>query len=187
MMILLRISSAAGAMVLLTGITIDLHHRKRQFLDIESGADMVPVCLLIQTLGLFYTGHFELNLHDGVHTFGHFVGVAGIMIGSSGIGFVLEWDILSKTLVGLEVTAGITYAVYSASCVKKSDDIRVVTRTSKICIAIELVMFVITISIAVLCLYASGENEGNLYASPFLDYQTVGDCCVEQEKKSLNF
>eukprot|EP00957_Ditylum_brightwellii_P030109 2279020-Ditylum_brightwellii.AAC.1 len=135
MMIALRVMTATINMVLLLAIQADLHHRSATFFDIQSGADMVPVCLLITAIGFFLTGHFELNMIDTIHSLGHYLGVLGIFIGS---------------------------------VAKKSNDIRIVTRNSKWCIGIELLMFQVTNTILVLTVYASGKNEGNIWAPPFL-------------------
>ena len=53
-------------------------------------------------IGFFLTGHFELDMMDGFHAKGHFTGVVGIFVGSLGLGFSLQWNMLSNSLIALE-------------------------------------------------------------------------------------
>jgi len=168
MMVALRVMSSITCVLTFMAIQDDLHHRNTNFFSIKSSEDMVPICLYIAAMGKFMTGHFELNLMDGVHTAGHYTGVMGITLGTLGVGFCLKWNWLSILLLTAYFGLLIIWSVYSAMCPKKSDDMRVVNRTSKICIGIELAMFnVYSIILAVTC-YASGRNEGNFFVSPFL-------------------
>lgn len=168
MMVALRTMSSVTSVLTFIAIQGDLHHRKTNFFSIQSGDDMVPICLYIAAMGKFMTGHFELNLMDKIHIMGHYIGVMGISLGTLGVGFCLKWSWLSIFLLSSYFGLAIIWSTYCAMCPKKSDDIRVVTRTSKICIGIELAMFnVYSIILAVTC-YASGKNEGNAFASPFI-------------------
>jgi len=168
MMVALRVMSSITCVLTFMAIQDDLHHRNTNFFSIKSSEDMVPICLYIAAMGKFMTGHFELNLMDGVHSTGHYTGVMGISLGTLGVGFCLQWNWLSIFLLASYFGLAIIWSTYCAMCPKKSDDIRVVTRTSKICIGIELAMFnVYSIILAVTC-YASGKNEGNVFVSPFL-------------------
>eukprot|EP00536_Pseudo-nitzschia_multiseries_P009742 jgi/Psemu1/24161/gm1.24161_g len=170
MMVSLRVMTATINMLVLVAIQLDLHHRKSTIWSIGEGnsRDMVPVCLLVLAIGFFATGHFELNMVDGLHTTGHYLGVTGIFLGSFCIGFALEWNLLSVFLLALEFGTCIYWSQYTARVVKKSDDLTIVTRNSKMCIGIELVMFYVTNTILVLTVYSLGPNEGNIWASPFL-------------------
>ena len=168
MMLALRVMTAITCVLTFKAIQDDLHHRNTRFFSIQSGDDMVPICLYVAAMGKFMTGHFELNLMDSLHTTGHYIGVMGISVGTLGIGFCLRWSWLSILLLVAYFGLAIIWSTYCGQCTKKSNDIRVVTRTSKICIGIELAMFnVYNIILAVTC-YASGKNEGNPFASPFL-------------------
>mmetsp|Transcript_5368 Transcript_5368/g.6565 ORF Transcript_5368/g.6565 Transcript_5368/m.6565 type:complete len:130 (-) Transcript_5368:4-393(-) len=129
---------------------------------------MVPIFLYVAAMGQFMTGHFELNLMDGVHSTGHYIGVMGISLGTLGVGFCLQWNWLAVGLLTAYYGLLVIWTYYCAVCPKKSNDMRIVTRASKICIGIELVMFnVYAVILAVTC-YASGQNEGNVFTSPFI-------------------
>ena len=167
MMVVLRIMTAIQEMILLLAIQQDLHHRDTYLFNIQSGNDMVPIFMLIMTIGQFLTGHFELNKMDSFHESGHYMGVFGIFLGSLMIGFVLHWNMISLILIALQFGTVFYWITYLAKCEMKSKDIRVVTRNSKMCIGIELVIFYITNIILVITVYSSGENEGNMFASPF--------------------
>jgi len=167
MMVSLRTMTATINMLLLVAIQLDLHHRNTVLGSLRSGADMVPVCLLVLALGFFCTGHFELNMMDGFHTAGHFLGVAGIFLGSLAIGFALRWTMLSIVLLSLEFGLCVYWVHYTARCPKKSNDLREVTRISKMCIGIELSIFYVTNAILVTTVYSLGPNEGKIWVSPF--------------------
>jgi len=168
MMIALRVMSSITCVLTFVAIQNDLHHRNTTFFNIQSGDDMVPICLYIAAMGKFLTGHFELNTMDKTHTTFHFVGVAGISLGTLAVGFCLKWNWLSIMLLTAYFGLAIIWTIYCAVCPKKSPDIRVVTRTSKMCIGIELLMFNVYNIILVVTCYASGANEGNVFVSPFL-------------------
>lgn len=174
MMVALRVMSSVTAVLTFMAIQNDLHHRKSTFLSFSSREDMVPIFLYLAAMGKFMTGHFELNLMDGVHTIGHYIGVMGISIGTLSIGFCLNWNGLSIFLLSLYFGLALIWTSYCAKCPKKSDSIQVVTRTSKICIAIELAMFNVYAIILALTCYGSGANEGNVFASPFLHDNSDG-------------
>lgn len=165
MMLSLRVMTGCMNMLVLASIQQHLHFEGTTLFQLH---DPAPTFMLIQTIGFFLTGHFELNHMDSVHTLGHYLGVLGIMVGSCSVGFVFRWNIYSKMLVGLECGLCIFWSWYCAKVVKKSSDIAVVTRNSKLCIGIELVMFYVTNVMLTSTVYASGRNEGNLFASPFL-------------------
>merc|ERR1712003_176928 len=97
---------------------------------------------------------------------GHFLGVFGIFVGSLAIGFCLKWNTFSIFLIALQFGLLAIWVKVEATCVKKSDDVNVVTRNSKMCIGIELLMFYVTNAILVCTIYSCGANEGNLFASP---------------------
>lgn len=168
MMVALRIMTATMNILILFAIQVDLHHRNSVFLRVESGADMVPICLFIMACGFFCVGHFELNMMDKFHTMGHFLGVSGIFIGATSIGFLMKWNALSTILVALQFGLGFFWFAYIGKVKKRSDDLKVVTRNSKMCIGIELVMFYVTNVILVLVVYSLGPNEGNFMVTPFL-------------------
>lgn len=169
MMVALRTMSAITCVLTIMAVQNDLHYRKAQFFDFlafQSAQDMVPICLFISAMGKFMTGHFELNMLDPTHTKGHYMGVVGISTGTLGLGFCMKWNTLSKVMIGTYFGLAVIWSAYCAKCPKKSNDIRVVTRTSKICIGIELAMFNVYATILAMICYASGPNEGNLFASP---------------------
>ena len=168
MMVALRVMSALTCILNIVAIQNDLHYRGTVFLSIKSSDDMVPIFLFIAAIGQFLSGHFELNNVDKTHTIGHYLGVLGISIGCFGVGFALHWNFLSISLITAYYGICAVWVAYCAKCPKKSDDIRVVTRTSKMCVGIELVMFTVYNLILVTMVYASGPNEGNPFASPFL-------------------
>lgn len=167
MMVALRVMTATINMLILLAIQADLHYRNAVFGVIRSQADLVPIFLLILAVGFFLTGHFELNKIDMIHTNGHFLGVSLIFLGTLAIGFNLRWNLLSLTLICLEFGLCIYWTSYEAKCIKKSDDMALVTRNSKICIGLELFMFYVTNTILVITIYSSGANEGNIFASPW--------------------
>lgn len=171
MMVALRTMSATTCILTMIAVQNDLHHRKAQFLDFlafKSADDMVPLCLFIAAMGKFMTGHFELNMLDPAHTAGHYIGVVGISTGTLGVGFCLKWNALSIIMLTIYFGLAVIWSTYCATCPRKSDDISIVTRTSKICIGIELAMFNVYAAILAMMTYASGPNEGNLFASPLL-------------------
>lgn len=167
MMVALRVMTATISILVLVAVQADLHHRGAVFGSVQSQQDMVPICLVINAIGMFCVGHFELNMLDDFHTKGHFLGVGLIFVGSLAIGFCMRWNILSVVLIALEFGICTFWVSYEARCVKKSDDISVVTRNSKMCIGIELVMFYVTNAILTSTVYACGANEGNIFASPW--------------------
>jgi len=180
MMVALRLMSGINTILTVVAIQNDLHFRKAHFLDAfwdftsENESlfrhDMVPICLFSGAMGMFLTGHFELNLKCKSHTMGHYLGVLGISFATFGIGFLLNWSLFSKILIGLYWALAIIWTWYCEQCIKKSDDVKEVTRVTKWCIGIELAMFDVYSLILVLTTYASGENDGNIFASPLLKY-----------------
>lgn len=168
MMIALRIMTATINMLILVAIQLDLHHRNTVFLDVQSGEDMVPICMFISACSFFLVGHFELNMMDMFHMKLHFLGVSGIFVGTFAIGFLMKWNTLSIILIAIQFGLSFIWVVYCVKVQKKSNDIKVVTRNSKMCIGIELVMFYVTNVILVLTIYSCGPNQGNFMASPFL-------------------
>ena len=167
-MVALRVISSIAAVLTFCAIQNDLHYRGTVFLNIQSGEDMVPIFMFIAAIGKFLTGHFELNLMDQLHTMGHYIGVMGISAGTLMIGFCLKWNMLSKMLLGGYFGIFVIYMSYTIVCPKKSDDLKVVTKTSKICLALELAMFNVYNVILVITYYASGQNQGNFFTSPWL-------------------
>lgn len=167
MMVGLRVMTATINMLVLVAIHSDLHYRGAKFGNVRSQEDMVPICLLVLAIGFFLTGHFELNKMDAFHTKGHFLGVFLIFVGSTAIGFCSKWSAISVILLAFQFGICIFWVNFEANCVKKSDDINVVTWNSKMCIGLELSMFYVTNTIAAFTVYASGANEGNLFASPW--------------------
>ena len=125
--------------------------------------------MFVMTIGFFLVGHFELNKMDWFHTKGHYIGLAGILSGSFGLGFVTKWS--SSFSIVLIVALFVVCAAW-VGCIltvkKTSDDIAAVTRRSKLCIGIELGMLQILSIILMFIVYGSGTNEGNIWASPFL-------------------
>ncbi len=171
LMVALRIMTAVISALIIVSIQADLHYRKTTFFNIETGKDFVPIGLFLMIVGFFCTGHFELNLMDNFHTTGHFFGVSNIFIGSLACGFTFDWNFMSICLVGAHFGLAVFWTAFTAVVKKKSNDIKEVTRLSKLCIGIELFLFQITNTILVMTVYASGANEGNLYASPFVNYE----------------
>lgn len=170
LMIALRLMTAVISALIMVAIQADLLHRRTTFFRIESGKDFVPIGLFCMIVGFFCTGHFELNLMDHVHTAGHFFGVSLIFIGSLACGFLFDWNLMSICLVVAHFGLAMYWSSYTARVKKKSNDIKEVTRISKMCIGIELFMFQVTNLILVLTVYASGANEGNIFASPFVNH-----------------
>ena len=168
MMGALRVMTSSINMLVLVAIQQDLHHRGSTLLNVKSREDLVPIFMLIQAVGFFMTGYFELNYVDETHSSGHYLGVLGILVGSLSLGFVLNWNLFSITMIALEFGLCILWTWYSESIEKRSDNMAVVTRRSKICIGLELVMFWVTNTCLWITVYASGKNEGNMWASPFL-------------------
>lgn len=105
---------------------------------------------------------------DDFHTQGHYLGVLGIFIGSLSFGFVLNWNAVSIVFLFLEFGFLVFWCWYTESVEKRSDDVAVVTRRSKMCIGMELVMFYFTNFMLIVTVYASGKNEGNFWVSPFV-------------------
>ena len=167
MNIALRVMTATINMLVLVAVQADLHHRGAVFGHVQSQEDMVPICLVVLAIGFFLTGHFELNKLDTFHTKSHFLGVSLIFIGSLCVGFCFKWSIFPIALITLEFCTCVCWMNYEATCAKRSDDINVVTRNSKICIGIELLMFYVTNFILVSTVYSCGANEGNLLVSPW--------------------
>lgn len=168
LMVALRIMTAVINSLIIVAIQADLHHRKTTFLNIQSGEDLVPVGLFLMIVGFFCVGHFELNLMDKFHTQGHFFGVYMLFLGSLSCGFVFHWNLYSIVLTVLHFGLAVYWTNLTESVPQKSDDIKEVTRISKLCIGVELFMFQVTNTMLVSTVYASGKNEGNLFASPFL-------------------
>lgn len=169
MMLSLRVMTACINMLVLVAIQQDLHHRGTTLFNFRGAAeDLRAIFMLIQVVGFFLTGHFELNNVDKTHSAGHYLGVLMIMIGSCSVGFVFEWNAFSKVMVSLEFGLCFFWTWYCESIEKKSDDVAVVTRKSKMCVGIELVMFYLTNAMLVTTVYASGKNEGNFWVSPFV-------------------
>lgn len=168
MMLSLRVMTSAIMMLVCVAIQQDLHHRGSTLLRLEGREDKVPVFMLVETIGFFLTGHFELNNVDDFHTKGHYLGVLGIFAGSLSLGFVLNWNAVSILLLSLEFALLVIWIWYTESVEKMSDDVAVVTRRSKICIGVELLIFYFTNFMLTVAVYASGKNEGNFWVSPFL-------------------
>lgn len=169
MMVALRVMTATLNMIVLVAIQQDLHHRNTYLFNIQSSEDMIPISMLVMTIGFFLTGHFELNLMDKTHALGHYLGVSCIFLGSTCVGFVLKWNTMSMILIALEFVVCALWITYCEKIGKKSQDIKEVTRRSKICIGIELGIFFITNVILTISIYAGGKNSGNLWVSPFLE------------------
>ena len=170
LMIALRVMTAVINSLIIVVIQSDLHHRKSKFFQIDNSKDYVPICLFIELVGFFCVGHFELNLIDGAHTTFHFLGVTLIFIGSLSCGFVFDWNLFSIVMTTLHFGLAVYWTNMTEKCIKKSDDIKEVSRISKRCIGTELVMFNVTNLMLVATVYASGANEGHFFVSPFLDY-----------------
>lgn len=168
MMIALRIMSALISTLCTLAIQADLHHRGALFFKIKTSEDLVPVFLFMSTMGQFFVGHFELNNVDKLHTMFHYIGVLLMSAGVFSVGFALRWSAIAKVLLSTYYGIFIGWTWFCAKCPKRSNDIRVVSWNSKMCIGIELLMFQVY-NIAILCtVYSFGANEGNLFASPFL-------------------
>lgn len=163
----LRVMTATINMLILVAIQADLHARDAVFGVVRSQEDMVPIGLLIISIGFFLTGHFELNMVDAFHTKGHFLGVFLLFWGTLGHGFCFKWSAPSIFLIVLQFAVSVFWVNFTKNCVKKSVNIHVVTWNSKLCIGIELFMFYVTNIILVSTVYACGANEGNLFASPW--------------------
>mmetsp|Transcript_22280 Transcript_22280/g.33952 ORF Transcript_22280/g.33952 Transcript_22280/m.33952 type:complete len:157 (+) Transcript_22280:2-472(+) len=148
----------------------DLHFRKTRFGNIQSNEDLVPVLMLLAIIGTYWTGYFELNLVDSLHTTMHYLGVAVMCIGSFGLGIATNWSTYAVVLLTLEVTMGVIWFIVCACLEKQSNDLAIVTRNSKICIGTELIMFNVTNLIICSTIHACGANEGNVWASPFVTF-----------------
>lgn len=168
MMIALRIMSALISTFCTIAIQADLHHRSALFLNIKTSEDLVPVFLFMATIGQFFVGHFELNHVDKFHTTFHYIGVLLMSAGMFSVGFALRWSAFSKIILSTYYVIFIGWTWFCAKCPKKSNDIRVVTWNSKMCIGIELLMFQVYNIAIMSTVYSFGANEGNLFASPFL-------------------
>lgn len=168
LMIALRVMTAVINALILVAIQADLHHRRTTFLDIQGPKDFVPIGLFVMIMGFFCTGHFELNMTDRFHSAGHFFGVACIFLGSLSCGFVFDWNCYSIVLVSLHFGLAAYWVRLTETCPKTSDDVEEVTRLSKRCVGVELLLFQLTNVLLVSTVYASGANEGDLFASPFL-------------------
>jgi magnesium-transporting ATPase (P-type) len=169
MMLALRVMTATINMLILVAIQADLHHRNAIFGYIQSQQDMVPVCLFVLAIGFFCTGHFELNNVDVLHTKGHFSGVSMIFFGTLAIGFHWKWNMASLLLLTLQFGVCTAWVTYEAKCPKKSDNVKEVTRISKICIGVELLLFYVTNTILVSTVYTLGgaAPTGNGWPSPW--------------------
>mmetsp|Transcript_6670 Transcript_6670/g.14568 ORF Transcript_6670/g.14568 Transcript_6670/m.14568 type:complete len:355 (+) Transcript_6670:45-1109(+) len=168
LMVALRVVTALKSILGLVAIQNDIASRGRTSLfPIKTSADMVPLCFLCSAIGAFLIGHFELNLSDGLHTAGHYTGVLFIFFGSLGFGFLTQWSVLSRTMIGLEVVLAFIWDQICSRVQLTSDDIKRVTLNSKLCIGSELVLFVVMNLVLAMTMYASGANKGKLAVSPF--------------------
>merc|ERR1719330_1589704 len=136
-MIALRVMTSLTCTFSVIAIQADLHHRGAVFLDMKSNEDVALVLLFAAAMGKFITGHFELNGIDKLHTKFHYIGVMTMSVGTLCVGFVLHWSFLSIVLLSLYFGLFIGWQIFCSKCVKKSDDIRIVTWNSKMCIGIE--------------------------------------------------
>lgn len=168
MMVALRLMSALIGIIVTVAIQADLHHRGALFLDIKSSEDWTPVFLFLAVIGQFFTGYFELNLVDALHTKMHYIGVMLMSVGAFCVCFALCWGTISIALISLYHVMFFYWCWFCAKCPKRSDDIKVVTWNSKMCIGIELAMFQVYNLMIMTTVYSFGANEGNLFASPFL-------------------
>jgi len=121
------------------------------------------MCLLMLGLGFFLGGHFTEyggpNAREGKLRWCAFNAcwVA--------IGFALDWN-----LPPIALLTAFFWFWYCANCVKKSDDITLVARASKMCVGIGLAVFQITKAFGVLAVYSTGANEENIWVSPLLSH-----------------
>mmetsp|Transcript_15444 Transcript_15444/g.21510 ORF Transcript_15444/g.21510 Transcript_15444/m.21510 type:complete len:170 (+) Transcript_15444:239-748(+) len=168
MMVAMRVMTSVINALVLVAIQTDLHYRNAIFLNVKSGADMVPVCMLLHCLGSFLCGHFELNMMDKFHANGHYFGVLLIFMGSLGMGFVTHWSLLSILMITIEFGLCFAWIWCCIKVEKKSNDISVVTRNSKLCVGIELLVFQATNLILICTVYSSGPNKGEFWVSPFI-------------------
>lgn len=83
MMTTLRVMTSTMNMIVLVAIQHDLHHRGATLFSLKTREDFAPILMLVQMIGFFLTGYFELNLADSTHTSGHYMGVLGILLGST--------------------------------------------------------------------------------------------------------
>lgn len=167
LMIALRIMTALICALLIVAIHTDLNYRQTNLLNIRSTRDFVPILLYFMIVGFFCVGHFELNLMDSFHTSWHFFGVTFIFIGSLSCGFLLNWNLYSIVLTVLHFGLAVYWTNLTETVPKTSNDIKEVTRISKLCVGVELFMFQVTNVMLLSTVYALGENEGNMFASPW--------------------
>jgi hypothetical protein len=163
---LLRAGTGVMSMLFIVAIHQDLHYRRAQLFVVNSNADVVPICFLLVIVGIYSLGFFEQTRYDWIHSLIHCVTMGPLMMGSVAICFVTDFGILSIILTILQAVIGLTYLLVSALLPKQHEDIRVVTRSSKICIGLELLTFVVTGIMVGLAVNGSGQNEGNIWAPP---------------------
>ena len=122
MMVALRVMSSITCVLTFMAIQDDLHHRNTNFFRIKSSEDMVPICLYIAAMGKFMTGHFELNLMDGVHcSTGHrYTGVMGISLGTTWGWILSEMELaFHHSSHNLPTLVSSHHLVYLLCCVPK--------------------------------------------------------------------
>ncbi len=170
-------TSALVAMLLLIAIHQDLNYRNAQLFVVNSNADMVPICFMMGILGAFNIGFFELTKYDRLHSFLHYAAVGPLLFSSLGIGFITNWSPLAICLTVIETLIATTYFIVCELVPKRHGDIKVVTRSSKICIGIELTSFAVTGIMLLLTINGSGPNQGNIWASfDSFSYPANGAC-----------
>lgn len=96
----------------------------------------------------------------------HYAGAAFLLFGSVALCFMDNFSSISVSLFIVESLLAAAYFVASELVPKRSEDIKVVTRSSRICIIIELSTFVFTGIILGLTMNGSGRNGGNVWSSP---------------------
>lgn len=136
-------------------ILYDLNMRGARFGIITDRNDVVLVLLSFTMLGLALLALFELNPFDKVHGVLHYTGVVSMMIGITSYGVQTNWSIMPIVLITAEFALIGLWVASTILMPRTSDSVAAVTRTSKVCVWLELGVFLINAIIIMLCCYGT--------------------------------
>jgi len=163
----LRVVIALSEMITFVAILQDVSFRDAPLLRLESREDLVPFAFMLFVSGGFLVGHFELNTFDSLHFAMHHVGVVLQLFGVCSLGFVTDWSRTAVALIAGQFVFVLLWVGAVIAVPKRSSDERKVTRASKLCISLELVVFTFNVTSHALAIHGSGANQGNVWASIF--------------------
>lgn len=165
MSVAFKVSNAVNSALAMIALHSDLHYRNRKFYQIRTGADLVPVCMLLFVVGTFLTEHFGDNKMDRYQTKMHTYGSYTLFASSLMIGFVTGWSVFALILIALFFGLAI-YRIHWAERAEQnvSTDLATITMLSKKCIGNELLMYDAFFTILILTVNGSGANQGNIWS-----------------------